>query len=212
MSLELIRQNGLLDEVSENELTSIHEELRKSSDTNQIFRTETEMRVSVLKDIKFPTPDAKYWQAVREQCVMFDELVKLSFDYRTAVLELKKLERQRSSEEDDIEQGLIQVKIDQKNWQVESMLRVAKDRVREIKLWSRIKAEQLPHMKYGTDDCGRHQLATFPIRFAAEVKAMGPGGSPSERRNAMGLLDMALKESEKAGILTQVRQELLDNQ
>ena len=37
----------------------------------QVYRTETEMRLSVLNDAKHPTPAAKYWQSVREQSVFF---------------------------------------------------------------------------------------------------------------------------------------------
>ena len=52
------------------------------------------MKYSVLNDIKFPSWAAKFWQAVREQNVMFTNLVYLSCDYeeKEGELELLKLE------------------------------------------------------------------------------------------------------------------------
>jgi hypothetical protein len=35
----------------------------------QMYRTQTEMEISVLSDVHFPTPDSKYWQTVREMNV-----------------------------------------------------------------------------------------------------------------------------------------------
>jgi hypothetical protein len=46
-------------------------ELRDTWTKKQIFRTETEARISVLQDLKYPTKAAKYWQCVREQNVFF---------------------------------------------------------------------------------------------------------------------------------------------
>ncbi len=40
------------------------DECRDSWRKRQVFRTETEMRLSVLNDGKHPTPASKYWQAV----------------------------------------------------------------------------------------------------------------------------------------------------
>jgi hypothetical protein len=42
-------------------------ELRDTWTKKQIFRTETEARISVLQDMKYPTKAAKYWQCVREE-------------------------------------------------------------------------------------------------------------------------------------------------
>jgi hypothetical protein len=57
-------------------------ELRDTWTKKQIFRTETEARISVLQDMKYPTKAAKYWQCVREQNVFLENLMSLSFEYR----------------------------------------------------------------------------------------------------------------------------------
>ena len=56
-------------------------ELRDTWTKKQMYRTETEMRVSVLNDFKRPNNASKYWQCVREQSVYFENLMSLSFEY-----------------------------------------------------------------------------------------------------------------------------------
>ena len=65
-------------------------ELQDTWMKKQMFRTETEMRFSVLSDNKYPTKAAKYWQSVREQNTHFENLVHLSFDARKNDVEIKK--------------------------------------------------------------------------------------------------------------------------
>jgi hypothetical protein len=62
----------ILDSNDFNKLVAIKDELEDTWEKKQIFRTETEMRISVLNDAKFPTRAAKYWQAVREQNAFFE--------------------------------------------------------------------------------------------------------------------------------------------
>ena len=75
---------------------SLLDECRDSWRKRQVFRTETEMRLSVLNEGKHPTAASKYWQAVREQSVFFDNVMVLSFEYRRNVIKLeqKKVERE----------------------------------------------------------------------------------------------------------------------
>ena len=63
-------------------------ELQDTWRKKQMFRTETEMRFSVLSDNKYPNAAAKYWQSVREQNTHFENLVHLSFDARKNEVEI----------------------------------------------------------------------------------------------------------------------------
>ena len=90
-------------------------ELQDSWVKKQMFRTETEMRISVLNDLKHPTPASKYWQAVREQNVFFEQMVFLSFDFRKNEIEIKKIERDIEKEKDDLEKELLLIKLDERN-------------------------------------------------------------------------------------------------
>lgn len=171
----------------------------------QIFRTRTEMEVSVLNDMKHPTADSKYWQAMREQSVMYNELVTLSYEYRKECIEVRKIERDMKSETDDLEKELYQVEKEQKEFSLKNMERVAKDRIRELKNWHEIKEALYPHMKYGTEDVNEHQLTSYAKRFTNQRVAMGSSGSPSERQNLLGQLETAKVALAKGG-----EQELLD--
>ena len=66
-------------------------EFRDTLTKKQIFRTETEARISVLQDMKYPTKASKYWQCVREQNVFLENLMSLSFDYRRNDVKIKRL-------------------------------------------------------------------------------------------------------------------------
>ena len=69
------------------EFKAMTAELRDTWTKKQVFRTETEMRMSVLQDMKYPTKAAKHWQ-VREQNVFLENLMSLSFDCRRMKLKL----------------------------------------------------------------------------------------------------------------------------
>ena len=56
--------NNLLDPEDVKEFKAMTSELRDTWTKKQVFRTETEMRMSVLQDAKYPTKAAKYWQSV----------------------------------------------------------------------------------------------------------------------------------------------------
>ena len=64
-------------------------ELRDNYEKDTMFRTEVEMRFSVLNDGKHPTRGSKYWQSVKEQKSHLLSLVELSFGYRENNVEIK---------------------------------------------------------------------------------------------------------------------------
>lgn len=110
----IIQNSDILTREDLDVLTPLTEELQESFKKSQVFRTRTEMEVSVLNNLKFPTPASKYWQAIREQNVMFSELVMLSYEYRKNIVEIKKLQRDLEAEEDVLESELIQIEIEKK--------------------------------------------------------------------------------------------------
>ena len=85
--------NNLLDPEDVKEFKAMTAELRDTWTKKQVFRTETEMRMSVLQDMKYPTKAAKYWQCVREQNVFLENLMTLSFDCRRKEAKIKWLEK-----------------------------------------------------------------------------------------------------------------------
>jgi hypothetical protein len=65
-------------------------ELKDSWSKRQIYRSEIEIRASVLNDVNFPDNSSKYWQSVREQSVMFESLINMTFEYRENEIKIEK--------------------------------------------------------------------------------------------------------------------------
>jgi hypothetical protein len=184
------------------ELLPLATELEYTFKNTQMFRTRTEMEISVLNSIKFPTHASKYWQAMREQNVMFHELVMLSYEYRKNIIEIKKLQRNIEKEKDDLEKDLLQIEIDKKIFISKNQERVAKERIREIKEWSNIKeSEKLLISASELENVDNHQLISYRKRFINESILIGNEGSPSERNNLLGQLRSAILKCIHKGIL-----------
>ena len=113
-SMEILEHTQLVKPEDFEALKSISEELNHNFQSGQMFRSRIEMEVSVLNDAKFPSPDAKYWQSVREMSVFYENLVILSFEYRRNQIEQQKLERDIAAEEDSLEAGLLQIDLEEK--------------------------------------------------------------------------------------------------
>ena len=92
--------NNLLDPQDVKAFKEMTAELRDTWTKKQVFRTETEMRMSVLQDMQYPTKAAKYWQCVREQNVFLENLMSLSFDCRRQEAKVKWLEKKIETEKD----------------------------------------------------------------------------------------------------------------
>ena len=95
-------------------LDPLKNELKETFIKAQTFRTRTEMEISVLNAIKHPTPASKYWQSVREQNVMFNELVMLSYEYRKNLIKIKILQKKIETEKDELQKELLQIEIEKK--------------------------------------------------------------------------------------------------
>lgn len=186
--------SDILDQSDFDKLMVLKEELKDTWTKKQIFRTETEMRVSVLNDSKFPTPASKYWQCVREQNVFFENLMSLSFEYRKNNVEIKKIERQISSEHDDLERELLQIELEQKQYARANMELVAKDRMRELDLWSKLKSE-LDDGSFDTQNVNNHQMESLKLQLQNRAKTLTPGSSQAEVANVIGPLNTIMKMS-----------------
>ncbi len=179
--------HNLLDSNEVNDFKGMVEELRDTWTKKQIFRTETEMRFSVLNDLKYPTKAAKYWQCVREQNVYLENLMTLSFDYRRTEIKLKKLEKKLLEETDELKKELIQIDIDEKTYAKANMELTAKDRMREIKLWSKLKKENEDD-SFDKQDVNQHQLESYHKIMINRKNTLSPGSSQPEIFNVLGQL------------------------
>ena len=196
-TLALISNSGLLSKDDNLQLTQLSADMEHCFKTAQRFRTTTEMRVSVLNDMKHPTPDSKYWQAVREQDVFVTQLIELCYEYRKVLIELRRLERDIAQESDEIEKDALRLEIEHQNWRLTLMKRTAHHRVREISMWAAVKQELRPHLKFGTQDVNLHQLEAMKIRWNNEAKLVNEHTPPADARNILSLAFQSKKVSEQ---------------
>ncbi len=200
-SLSIIESSKILKSEDLNQLSAIKDELQDTFLNVQIFRTRTEMETSILNDLKHPTPDSKYWQAMREQNVMFQELVMLSYEYRKNQVEIQILKRDIVSETDLLKRELIQIEIEKKQFIGINQERTAKDRIREIQEWHEIKDSLKPSMAASLTDVNEHQLISFTARWINQLLGMSETTSISERNNLLGQLDKGLKLCRERGCI-----------
>jgi len=201
--------NNLLDPNDVKEFKELTSELRDTWTKKQVFRTETEMRMSVLQDAKYPTKASKYWQCVREQNVFLENLMSLSFDARRNEVKLKKLKQKLETEKDPIKRELCQIDIDEKTYSVANMQLVARDRMREIKLWSTLKKE-FNDGSFDTKDVNRHQLDSYAIIMKNKAETLTTGSSQPEVFNVLGQLQ-TIERVKKSGEMIYNKKEQLTN-
>ncbi len=179
--------NNLLEPTDLKNFKGLVDELRDTWTKKQIFRTETEARVSVLQDNKHPSKAAKYWQCVREQNVFLENLMSLSFDYRRNDAKIKWLTKKIETETDEYKLECYKIDLDEKIYSKANMELVAKDRMREINMWSKLKLE-FDDGSFNTKDVNQHQLESYHQVYLNKVKSLTPGSSQPEVFNAMGQL------------------------
>ena len=163
-------------------------ELQDTWMKKQMFRTETEMRFSVLSDNKYPNRASKYWQCVREQNTHFENLVHLSFDARKNEVEIEKLKIKITKEKNKLDKQLLQVELEEKIYGKASMELVAKHRMREVATWSKLKKE-FHSDQFDDKDVDSHQAESYKLQLQHRAKTITPGTSQAEVFNIVGQVD-----------------------
>jgi len=189
----------LLDKSQASEFKKMVPELQDNWVKRQMFRTETEMRFSVLSDNKYGNNASKYWQSVREQNTHFENLMQLSFDYRTNDVEIKKIQRDIKKEKDSLEKELKQIELEKKLYGQVTMELVAKARMREISSWSKLKKE-FNDGKFDDRDVNTHQAESYMHQLEQRKATLTAGSSQPEVFNILGQLE-TLKRVRKSGEL-----------
>jgi len=199
--------NNLLDPNDVKEFKEMTAELRDTWTKKQVFRTETEMRMSVLQDMKYPTKAAKYWQCVREQNVFLENLMNLSFDCRRSEAKLKWLEKKIETEKDEYKLEKYKIDLDEARYGLANMQLVARDRMREIKLWSALKKE-FNDGSFDTKDVNRHQLESYHLIMKNKAETLTSGSSQPEVFNVLGQLK-SIERVKKSGEMIYNKKEQL---
>lgn len=192
-------------------LLDLTDELKHAIATHTIYRTSTEAITSVLNDIKHPTSASKYHQAKLEQLVMFQNLMELSFSYRESQVDLAEndlLQKDIMSDEAAatvparmFELERLKIKHDRITFRLSSMRNEAKERLREIEMWSAIKARLRVDPHFDPDDKDTDQLRSLTLRYLKELPAaMRAGHDVGGAVNIIAQAATMLAECERRGI------------
>jgi len=200
--------SNILDKQDVKEFKKLIPELQDTWMKKQMFRTETEMRFSVLSDNKYPTKAAKYWQSVREQNTHFENLVHLSFEARKNDVEIEKLQRDIKKEKDSLEKKLKQVELEEKLYSKAQMELVAKHRMREVATWSKLKKE-FDDGKFDKENVNTHQADSYMLRLQHQKDTLTPGSSQPEVFNVLGQLHTLERVRKSGELLNETKRERL---
>ena len=191
---------ALLDKSDVSEFKAMVPELQDTWKKKQMFRTETEMRFSVLSDNKYGNNASKYWQSVREQNTHFENLMHLSFEYRKNDVEIEKLQHKIiDPNEDKFEKKLAKIELEEKLYGRANMELVAKARMKEISTWSKLKKE-FNDGKFDDKNVNTHQAESYMHQLEQKKATLTPGSSQPEVFNVLGQLE-TLKRVRKSGEL-----------
>ena len=191
--------NNLLEQQDLTDFKGMVDELRDTWTKKQMFRTETEARFSVLQDNRYPTKGAKYWQCVREQSSYLDNLMTLSFDYRRNEAKIKWLDSKIDKEQDEYKKTKYEIDLDECRFAKASMEKTAKHRMREIKMWSKLKGE-FNDGSFNDKDVNDHQLESYGMQYHEKAKTLNEHSDQNEVFNVMGQLQ-SLQRIKKSGEL-----------
>lgn len=199
LGLDKIKNVEILNETDVNTITELSTELQRVFQVKQIWRTETEMKYSVLNDIHFPTPAAKYFQCVREQDAFFSELMKLSCDYQIKQGELEIAEIEFNEIDKTSMKGKAKAKI--KDGEIKlmkfsliQMRLAAHDRVREIKLWEKLKNELCENNDFDINDVSKHQIESYKARWEKELNIATQTNNATVYKNSFSNLNTLLED------------------
>ena len=170
-----IRDVSILEKDDMESISKLTAELQSCLEKKQLWRTETEMRYSVLNDVSFPSFSSKWWQCVREQNVFWEQLVQLSCNYQKqqGELELAEIEYDEikgTSKKANAQRKILDAEIKQKQFGLMNMRLQGHHRVKEIKLWEKLKLELTEKADFDTNDVNKHQAESYALRWEKEMQ------------------------------------------
>jgi len=149
------------------------------------FRSDFEMKYSVLSDSVHPTIDSKYWQAIGEQAVHVQETILLGFEYQKSSADIEYTKAQIEDFEYQLSQDFehefnrkkIEAKLKKKQVQLREkefglvlQKKTAKERMKEIRNWDKIIEELEPQVKNGLDDFEKHHAERYIKRYGQKLQ------------------------------------------
>ena len=196
-----IRDVSILEKDDMQSVSKLTKELQRVFEVHQLWRTETEIRYSVLNDVSFPTSASKYWQCVREQNVFWENLVQLSCNYQKQQGELELLEIEYdeikgNNKKSNAQRKIKDAEIKEKQFGLMNMRLQGHDRVREIKLWEKIKNELTDKADFDINDVNKHQADSYAKRWEKEMQVGAQTNQADLYRHSKANLETLQKDKE----------------
>ena len=168
-------------------LTENIEELKRCEVVNQNHRTKFEMEFSVLNDSRFPIKQSKYYQAIREELVMFRGIV-VTCDQ--ANVEQKKIDLLNAEINElttsKIDKAIIELK-KAEILQLEYYIAQKKDeihgRMREIRQWEDLKSKLTKGEKFNINDVDTFQEEHWTKRWTLDSSSSSKHNLATFRKN-----------------------------
>jgi len=206
-----IRDVSILEKDDMTSISNLSEELQRVFEVRQIWRTETEIRYSVLDDVNFPTSAGKYWQCIREQNVFWEQLVSLSCNYQKAqgeldLLEIEYDEIKGNNKKSNAQRKIKDAEIKQMQFGLMNMRLQGHDRVREIKLWEKVKNELTDKADFDINDVNKHQVESYAKRWEKKMNLGAKSNNSAMFINSMSSLETMKKDLEEKKINSDKKQ------
>ena len=199
LGITKIRDVSILEKDDMGSITKLSKELQRVFEVRQMWRTETEMRYSVLDDVNFPTSAGKYWQCIREQNVFWENLVTLSCEYQKSQgkLELAEIEFDEikgNDKKSNARRKIQDAEIKQMQFGLMNMRLQGHDRVREIKLWEKIKNELTAKDDFEINDVNKHQIESYAKRWELKMNLGAKSNNSAMFANSKSNLETMQKD------------------
>ena len=205
LGITKIRDVSILEKDDMKSISNLSEELQRVFEVRQIWRTETEIRYSVLDDVNFPDSASKYWQCIREQNVFWEQLVSLSCNYQKAqgeldLLEIEYDEIKGNNKKSNAQRKIKDAEIKQRQFGLMHMRLQGHDRVREIKIWEKVKLELTAKEDFDINDVNKHQMKSYAKRWEKKMNLGAKSNNSSMFINSMSSLETMKKDLEEKKI------------
>jgi hypothetical protein len=136
--------------------------------------------------------------------------MSLSFDCRRKEAKIKWLEKKLETEQDEYKLTKYKIDLDEERYGLANMQLVAKDRMREIKLWSTLKKE-FDDGTFDTQDVNRHQLDSYHLIMKNKAETLTSGSSQPEVFNVLGQLKSIERVKKSGEMIYNKKEQLTDD-
>ena len=137
--------------------------------------------------------------------------MSLSFDCRRSEAKVKWLEKKIETEQDEYKLEKYKIDLDEARYGLANMQLVARDRMREIKLWSSLKKE-FDDGTFDTKDVNTHQLESYHKIMLNRKDTLTAGSSQPEVFNVLGQLQTIERVKKERGQLEHTKREALSQE